>query len=159
MRSTRPFTLAQLAVLGLVLSGLAHRLWESQGMLLPGVPWVAVLGLSVLSAVLFFLGWRVRAWTQGDRKRELDLLQAARVAVMAKAASLTGAGLVGWYGGAALYLMFGTGGARADTGMQMLIAVAVCLVTTVVGMIVEWFCQLPPDDGADGAEGEEPEGV
>lgn len=152
MKATKGTTLVGLAAAGVLLAALFHRLLESMGMVLPGVPWFAVIGLGIFSAVLFLLGWRVRAWIQGDRKRELDMLHAARVAVMAKAAALTGAALVGWYAGAALHLILATRGGASDAGVQMLVAVAVCLILTVVGLIVEHFCQLPPDDDIEHEE-------
>ena len=98
------------------------------------------------------MGIPIKKWNEGDRSRVLDPLKAARVAIMAKAAALAGASLTGWYAGSAVYLLTTAGGARSSTGAGMLLAVASAAVLMIVGLVVESYCQLPPDD----PEGTEP---
>lgn len=146
MSQTKPVTLVVAGIIGLAISYGFNYFWESYGRLLPGIPWLAIVGMVVLSAVLMVAGLPIKKWNEGDRSRVIDPLKAARVAMMAKAAATTGAVLTGWYAGSALYLFTSGAGARSSTGVGMLVAVAAAAVLMIVGLIVESFCQLPPDD-------------
>ncbi|MYM20863.1 DUF3180 family protein [Brevibacterium sp. 5221] len=151
MKRTQYPTLVSWGVVGLIASAAFSFVWERYGGELPGVPWPAILGMLLLSIVLVALGWPIKKWNDGDRTAEIDPLRAARVAMMAKAAAVTGAALTGWYGGQVAYLLVSAGGVRAATGFGMLVAVATAALLMVVGLVVEYFCQLPPDDPS-GAE-------
>jgi hypothetical protein len=153
MTQTRPPQLFTWGIIGLILSIGFHYVWESSGEALPGIPWPAILGMVILSIVLLVLGWPIKKWNDGDRSRDIDPVRAARVAMMAKAAALAGALLTGWYLGAAFYLLFSVGGIRAQSAAGMLVAVGASAIVMVVGLIVESYCKLPPDDsaGADAA--------
>ncbi len=153
MKRTQPAILVIWALGGLVISGAFSYAWESYGRELPGVPWPAILGMLLLAIVLVVMGWPIKKWNDGDRTKEIDPLHAARVAMMAKAASVAGAALTGWYAGDVAYLFISAGGIRAQTGAGMLVAVATAALLMIVGLVVEHFCQLPPDDppGAEAA--------
>ena len=146
MQRTSSSTLAVWAVIGTVLAIVAAGVLESQGFSLPGLPWFAVIGMLVLSAILLLLGWPIKKWNDGDRTKEIDPLQAARVAIMAKASALTGAGLSGWYLGNAGYYFLSAPGIRNDIAAGMLVAMISAAVLMIVGMIVEGFCEIPPQD-------------
>ena len=146
MQRTSSSTLAVWAVIGTVLAIVADVVLESQGFSLPGLPWFAVIGMLVLSAILLLLGWPIKKWNDGDRTKEIDPLQAARVAIMAKASALTGAGLCGWYLGNAGYYFLSAPGIRNDIAAGMLVAMISAAVLMIVGMIVEVFCEIPPQD-------------
>ncbi|HLS33186.1 MAG TPA: DUF3180 family protein [Brevibacterium sp.] len=156
MNRTRPAQLLLWGVLGLVASLAFHTLWERGGNALPLVPWPAIVGMLVLAAVLLALGWPVRAWRDGDRTTEIDLVKAARIAMLAKAAALAGSVLTAWYLGGALYLFASAFGLRAESALGMLAAAIAAAVLMAVGLIVESFCSLPPDDPRapeDGGDG------
>ncbi|MGO0603258.1 MAG: DUF3180 domain-containing protein [Brevibacterium sp.] len=146
MQRTSSSTLAVWAVIGTVFAIVVDVVLESQGFSLPGLPWFAVIGMLVLSAILFMLGWPIKKWNDGDRTREIDPIQAARVAIMAKASALTGAGLSGWYLGSAGYYFLSAPGIRNDLAAGMLVAMISAAVLMIVGMIVEGFCEIPPQD-------------
>lgn len=153
MQRTTPGTLVLWATAGTVLGVFVDVLLESQGLALPGQPWFAIIGMLVLAAVLLVLGYPIKRWNDGDRTREIDPLQAARVAVMAKASALTGAGLAGWYVGNAAYYFLSAPGIRNDLAAGMLLAMVAAAALMIVGIIVEIFCTLPPQDppGAEAA--------
>src|SRR5690625_1429153 len=134
------------AVIGTVLAVVVDVVLESQGVSLPGLPWFAVIGMLVLAAILLVLGWPIKKWNDGDRTKEIDPIQAARVAVMAKASALTGAGLAGWYLGNAGYYFLSAPGIRNDLAAGMLIAMIAAAALMIVGLIVEGFCEIPPQD-------------
>ena len=153
MKQTTSTQLFSWGFVGLLASLAFHCVWESMGQALPGLPWPAILGMIVLSLVLLVLGWPIKKWNDGDRSRDIDHVAAARTAMLAKAASLTGSLLTGWYLGAAAYLFISAGGVRASAALGMLLAVAASAILMIVGLIVESYCTLPPDDtaGADPA--------
>ena len=146
MQRTSSSTLIVWAVIGTVLAVVVDVVLESQGFSLPGLPWFAVIGMLVLAAILLVLGWPIKKWNDGDRTKEIDPIQAARVAVMAKASALTGAGLAGWYLGNAGYYFLSAPGIRNDLAAGMLIAMIAAAALMIVGLIVEGFCEIPPQD-------------
>ncbi|WP_209325869.1 DUF3180 domain-containing protein [Brevibacterium renqingii] len=146
MHRTSSSTLAVWAVIGTVLAIVVDVVLESQGFSLPGLPWFAIIGMLVLAAVLLVLGWPIKKWNDGDRTKEIDPIQAARVAVMAKASALTGAGLAGWYLGNAGYYFLSAPGIRNDLAAGMLVAMVSAAALMIVGLIVEGFCEIPPQD-------------
>ncbi|WP_298416410.1 DUF3180 domain-containing protein [Brevibacterium sp.] len=146
MQRTSSSTLVVWAVIGTVLAVVVDVVLESQGFSLPGLPWSAVIGMLVLAAILLVLGWPIKKWNDGDRTKEIDPIQAARVAVMAKASALTGAGLAGWYLGNAGYYFLSAPGIRNDLAAGMLIAMIAAAALMIVGLIVEGFCEIPPQD-------------
>ena len=155
MKRTSVKTLLLWGLFGLAGGMVVNYLWEASANALPGLPWLAVIGMLLLSVVLCVLAWPIKQWRDGDRSTEIDSIQAARVAMMAKAANLAGALLTGWYGGTSLFYFVSAGGIRADTGLAMLIPVAAAAVLTIVGVVVESFCSLPPGSGGS-PSGEEP---
>ena len=116
------------------------------------MPWLVVVVELLIAAVVFSMGWAVRQFLHGKRPT-LDPIRAARTAVLAKASCYTGALLAGWYGGQVLALVSdldvpGNGGRAAAAG----VAAAGAVVLAVVGLVVEWFCRVPPPgEGADAA--------
>lgn len=115
-----------------------------RGTAAPEVSWL-VVGVEVLIAgVVFSMGWAVRQFLHGKRPH-LDPIRAARTAVLAKAAAYTGALLVGWYGGLLVVrlgaLDVAANSARAWTAGA---AAAGALTMSVVGLVVERFCRIPP---------------
>ena len=146
MHRTSSSTLAVWAVIGTVLAIVVDVVLESRGFSLPGLPWFAIIGMLVLAAVLLVLGWPIKKWNDGDRTKEIDPIQAARVAVMAKASALTGAGLAGWYLGNAGYYFLSAPGIRNDLAAGMLVAMVSAAALMIVGLIVEGFCEIPPQD-------------
>ncbi len=149
MTRTRWQTLVLWAVATTAVSALAVRALTNLGVQTPEVPWLVVAVELLIAGVVLSMGWAVRQFLQG-RRPDLSPLRAARTAVLAKASCYTGAVLVGWYGGQVLTalgdLEIEAQRARAAAaGLAVLGAV----VLAVVGLVVEWFCRVPPpEDGA-----------
>ncbi|MCL2468076.1 MAG: DUF3180 domain-containing protein [Micrococcales bacterium] len=110
--------------------------------------WLVVGVELLIAAVVFALGWTVRQYQHG-RRPNLDPVRAARTAALAKAASYTGALLLGWYGGQGLYLV--TDLVVPGNGRRAVVAAlagAAAIVLAVVGLVVERYCRItPPSDG------------
>src|SRR5699024_12554000 len=111
-------------------------LLSSPALSLPVLPWSAVIGLLSPAAILLVLGWPIKQWNDGDRTKEIDPIQPARVAVMSKASALTGAGLAGWYLGNAGYYFLYAPGIRNDLAAAMLIAMLVCAALMIVWPLI-----------------------
>jgi Protein of unknown function (DUF3180) len=96
MKPTKSGPLALVALGVLVLGAAGWRVWLAGGRTLPVVPWAGCFALAATVALLVGYGWPIRRWQRGQRP-QLDRLRAARVVIMAKAAQVVGAILVGWY--------------------------------------------------------------
>ena len=146
MRRTRWQTLLGIvAVVGVLVAMLTTWL-DRSGPGMPHVPWPVVVVELLIAAVVFSMGWAVRQFLHGKRPG-LDPIRAARTAVLAKAACYTGALLTGWYGGqVAAYLADTAIPANAGRAGPAAVAAGGAVVLAAVGLIVEWFCRVPPRD-------------
>ncbi len=110
------------------------------------IPWTVSVALVVVSGVALWLGWAVRQFRAG-RRPGLDPLRAARTAMFSQAAALTGAALVGVYGGyiAALAADWGHPPRRSLIVTAILATVASGLLLSA-GWIAERWCATSGDD-------------
>ena len=146
MRRTRWETLVGVALVVGVLTALLTMRLDRSGPGMPRVAWPVVVVELLIAAVVFAMGWAVRQFLRGKRPG-LDPIRAARTAVLAKAACYTGALLTGWYGGQVV-AFFGDAALPGNGGRAVSAAVAAggAVVLAVVGLVVEWFCRVPPQD-------------
>jgi hypothetical protein len=131
------------------------------GHAVPVTGWLSGLVLIALGAVLLVLGLPLYRYmkeseerrehpTSVPRKHTIDLPTAFRTILLARACALTGAVAAGLFLGQFLFLLgSGTGATSAlfPTGFATLCAVALA----VLGVIVERWGTLPPEDGDSGA--------
>ena len=149
MQRTRVQTLALIAVLVAFGCWLLLRELAGRGVGAPEVPWLVAAVEAVIAAAVLTLGWAVRQYLHGKRPN-LNPIRAARTAVLAKACCYTGAVLTGWYGGQVLVVLgdLDVASQRARAGAATL-AVVGALSMATAGLVVEWFCRIPPpEDGA-----------
>ncbi|WP_069388217.1 DUF3180 domain-containing protein [Cellulosimicrobium cellulans] len=160
MRRTSVRSLLLVAVVTAVVGWLVVRAVEGRGTYLPPVPWVVDVAIGALAVGVLWAGWTVRAYQKG-RRPGLDAIRAARTFVLAKAASLTGALLAGWYGAQVLVTLPDLAiEPRRDRAVAAGVAVACAVALAVAGLVAERFCQLPPGDVGeerDRATHEDPE--
>jgi len=153
MRRTAVRTLLLVTLATAVVGWFLVRTLQSRGTLLPAVPWVVDVAILVLAGAVFWAGWAVRAYLRGKRP-SLDAIRAARTFVLAKAAALTGALLVGWYGAQVVAALPDLSiDAFRDRAVAAGVAAGCAVVLAVVGLVVERFCQLPPDEHGESREG------
>ena len=136
-----------LTALGVTLVGLlVIRALDSAGHRPPPVAWIEDVALVALAVVIFWLGWTVRAYKRGN-KPDLDALRAARTLVIAKAGALTGAILTGRYLASVLDVVGDLGiTSQRDRAIAAGIAALCAILLTVVSLIAERFCEIPPPD-------------
>lgn len=153
MRRTPWSRLVWIAVVAANVAYLALRVAESRGATLAAVPLLASFVVLVIGGVVVGLGRTVRQYTRGDRRR-IDPLLAARTVVLATASAYTGALLSGWYAGQVLLVLGDLElPARRELALSAGFALLCTVALAVVGLVVERWCEIPPDEGEDGGSG------
>lgn len=119
------------------------------------VPWTVPVVVLAAAVATLYLGWTVRQFRAGKRPG-LDPFRAAKTAMFAQAAALTGAALIGVYGGCAAALAAEWGHSpRRHLAIVALIAAAASGVLLAAGWIAERWCSTSGGDGD--APGSSPE--
>ncbi|WP_104181123.1 DUF3180 domain-containing protein [Arthrobacter sp. B0490] len=146
-----------LALVGLVagfVGWLVNWLATRNGFGTPTLPLTSLVTTAVIIGITLVFGRRVLRWRNGDHDRPLDPILATRTLVLAQACAYAGALSLGWHAGifvdqAALLPV------RSATaplwGSAALMAGGIIMI--MVGLVVEDFCRLPPDDDGSGAAG------
>ena len=115
------------------------------------VPWTVPVLLFALAVAIVLLGWPVRLYVKGKR-RQVDRFRAATVVALAKACALAGAALAGLYGALTLVVVSQVNdGSPPGRVWPALVATLAALGLAAAGRLVEWFCQLPPDQRGEQA--------
>jgi hypothetical protein len=97
----------------------------------------------------------VLRWRNGKKKKMLNPILAAWTLVLAQACAYTGTVLLGWHAGIFLDLLR-LWNLRSDQGITWLTLSMAGggLAMIIVGLVVERFCRIPPEDGdAEGTQG------
>ncbi|MEI2766374.1 MAG: DUF3180 domain-containing protein [Dermatophilaceae bacterium] len=124
---------------------------------LPSPGWAGVLLLVVMAAGVYAAGLPVRRLRAGRPTARMSPLRAARTLVLAQAAALSGAGLVGWYAAQALLLVPDLDVDSQRSRLWPLLALAAAGVLLVVsGMLVQRMCRLDDDERAGRSTGADP---
>lgn len=142
------------AVLGLLAGiGLASY-GESLGLSLIGAPWIVPGLLAVLGVIVLILALQVHKYANTDPKKRphsfINPTIAVYTLVLSKALGLAGATLAGWYGGQiVMSLSHIEADFYAHAVTECAIAAVVCIADMIIGIIGEWLCQLPPNEGPE----------
>lgn len=141
-------------VLGL-LAGVGLALYaERFSQSLIGAPWFVSAILAALGVLVLVLALQVHKYATTDpNKRPHSFINPTRALytlVLAKALGLAGATLAGYYGGQILMSVTHIEAAYySQAVLECVVAMIICLIDMVIGIIGEWLCQLPPDEGAE----------
>jgi hypothetical protein len=144
-----PTRIRALLLTALVLGGFGYLVAELAYFELPPLPSFAPVSLLLLTILELGMAKVVRDKVHGRaRGRQLHPLQAARAVVLAKASSLGGALLLGFYGGVFAWTFvrrdtFATAG--ADARVAGLSAVT-ALTLVVAALLLERACRTPTVD-------------
>ena len=145
---------ARVAVLVTLVVGVASWLvWQlvtGEGTLVPRPSWLAAVLLVAMAAFVGGWAWPVRSYLAGRSTRRLDPLRAARVVVLAQAATLTGAAALGWYAGQ-LAVVAGDLSlvANADRLWRLAILVGTAVALCIAGLVAQHWCRVDPRDPDD----------
>lgn len=161
----RPTSIGVLVLAGILSAGVGavlSQLVASRGGTIPVAGWLTGLVLLALSGVLLALGLPLRRYLRESeerrhtpsmepRRHQIDLPTAYRTILLGRAAAHTGAIVGGLFAGQTLYFL-GTGGGDLSTAvLPTAFAKLGGIVLAVVGVLVERWGRLPPEDGRDGA--------
>ncbi|MFK4728793.1 DUF3180 domain-containing protein [Agromyces mediolanus] len=148
MTRTHAPVLVAFAAVGLVLGYLGDLAIVSAGgnALVP--PISLAITLVGVGAVVVALAWPIRRSVKGTGRR-VDPFHAMRVAVLAKACSLSGALVAGFGIGITIFLLTRTVVPQAGTVWLAAATAIGAALLLVAGLVAEHFCTLPPDDHED----------
>lgn len=149
MRRTSPVTLVGIAIAGAVIGWLLQVGLASSGSPSIQPPATLYSVLFVLAFGLVLLGRPVRRLVRGKARRPVDPFFATRVLMLAKASSLAGALLVGAALGLLGYAVSRTGGFSTPAFWPDVLTGIGALALCIAGLVVEWWCHIPPQDRAD----------
>ncbi|CAN7159487.1 hypothetical protein ASF98_05965 [Arthrobacter sp. Leaf337] len=155
MKPVNPFLLIVVGLILAIAGWFATVMTTRYGLATPVLPQTGLVTMGVIVALTLVLGIRVLRWRNGNKKKMLNPILAAWTLVLAQACAYTGAVLLGWHAGIFLDLLR-LWNLRSDQGITWL-ALSMAgggLAMIIVGLVVERFCRIPPEDGdADGAPG------
>lgn len=121
----------------------------------PTLPLTSLVTTAVIIGATLVFGRRVLQWRNGRRDRPLDPILATRTLVLAQACAYAGALNLGWHAGIfvdQLTLLTVRAATGALWGTVALMAGGIVMI--MVGLVVENFCTLPPDDDGTAAGGQ-----
>jgi hypothetical protein len=142
------------ALLGLMAGIALASYGESSGLSLIGASWIVMGLLAVLGVIVLLLAIQVHKYANTDpRKRPHSLINptvAVYTLVLSKALGLAGAALAGWYIG---QILMSLGHFEApfyhEAIIECAVSAVICTADMIIGIIGEWLCQLPPNEGPD----------
>lgn len=142
------------AALGLLAGmGLASY-GEQSGLSLIGTPWVVAGLLAILGLIVLILALQVHKYANTDPKKRphsfINPTIAVNTLVLSKALGLAGATLAGWYAG---QILMSVSHFEApfyhDAIIECAVTAVICIADMIIGIIGEWLCQLPPNEGPE----------
>ena len=134
--------------------GISH-LEETRGLGLAGIPYLASAVMVVVGFIVLYLAWQVHKYTTTDPKQRaqlkpMDSERCVNTLIVSKALAIAGALLAGWYGGQiVMSLSHIEADFYAHAVTECAIAAVVCIADMIIGIIGEWLCQLPPNEGPE----------
>ena len=146
MKRSSPTPLLAFGMLGLVLGFLIEISTASSGLPILVPPFTMTITLVAIGVIVVLLAWPIRQATRGKQKRRVDPFLSMRVAVLAKASSLSGALLFGLGVGLVLYVL-SRSVLPVAASLWLTIGMAAGAAALLAGgLVAEHFCTLPPDD-------------
>ena len=118
-------------------------------------PWFVDVVLMAMGIAVLALALQVHAYANTDPGQAPARVHQPAAGpcitlVLAKALGLAGAALAGWYGGQALMCLTHLEASYyRDAAVECAIALVICIIDMVLGIVSEGLCQLPPDEGAE----------
>jgi uncharacterized membrane protein len=154
VKRTRPTPLIALGLLGFVLGLLVEIAAAASGRAIIVPPITLPLTLVVVGIVVVLLAWPIRQVIRGRARWLVDPFRAMRVAVLAKASSLSGSLVLG-IGLGIIGFILTRSVVPAVTSLWLAVATALGAGLLLAGgLVAEKFCTLPPDDDENQPGGE-----
>ncbi|MDQ1607757.1 MAG: hypothetical protein QOE16_489 [Microbacteriaceae bacterium] len=150
MKRTRATPVIGLAVVGAVVGFLLEFGAAAAGLAILVPPLSLPVTLVVIAAIVVGFAIPIRRATRGTAKTMIDPFRAMRVAVLAKASSLSGSLLGGWGLGILLYLVSRPVLPSTNAIWLAVAATVGGVVLLVAGLVAEHLCTLPPPEDDEG---------
>ena len=148
VKLTSPLLLLAICVVLAVAGWFATMLSGRYGLATPVLPLTGLVTMGVIVALTLVLGIRVLRWRNGKKKKILNPILAAWTLVLAQACAYTGTVLLGWHAGIVVeQLRLWNLRSNQDITWQALAMAGGGLIMVIVGLVVERFCRIPPEDG------------
>ncbi len=146
MKRTHVSTLIAFALGGLVIGYLGDLAMVSAGAKAIVPPISLPITLVGVAIIVVALAWPIRRAVKGKATKHLDPFRAMRIAVLAKACSVSGALVFGFGLGITLFLLTRSVVPAAATVWLALATAIGAGLLLAGGLVAEHFCTLPPDD-------------
>ncbi|MGO4804538.1 DUF3180 domain-containing protein [Arthrobacter sp. 2MCAF15] len=155
MKLTSPLLLLAIGVVVAIAGWLTTVLTGRYSLATPVLPLTGLVTMGVIVVLTLVLGIRVLRWRNGKKKKILNPILAAWTLVLAQACAYTGTVLLGWHAGIFVeQLRLWNLRSNQDLTWQALAMAGGGLIMVIVGLVVERFCRIPPEDGdADSGHG------
>ncbi len=150
MVSSGGVRLRQLVLVAAVVTLLGLVLLRLTGGNVPNPGWAGVLVLLFMAAGVFFAALPVKRLRERRVIEPGSALRAARALVLAQAAALTGAGLLGWYAAQCLLIVPDLDIDSQRARLWLLLGHAGAAVVLVVGgLVAQRICRIDPPETGD----------
>lgn len=157
-RAVSPRLLASVGLATAAVVYVVGRWWFRRGGVLPEPSWLTALVVGALAGGLVYVGRRIAATRAGTARRPIHPIGVYRMLVVAQAAALTGAVLVGAYLALAGVFLPDVDFPSVRTRVIVSVVLAASGASLVgAGLWVQRVCRI--DDAASGADGEGAQGV
>lgn len=169
MRPLNVPLLAVIAVLAALFGAQVMDTLATRGHSVPVTGWLTAGVLAILCSVLLAYGLPLRRYMDESEQRalhpsltprryQIDLPTAFRTVLLARACAYTGSVVGGLFAGQTLFLLLSGTGDLVDAVLPTAAAAVAGIVLGVLGVLVERWGKLPPEDGDRGTEGAEASG-
>lgn len=147
MKAMRPLVLVIIAVVLAAAGWLTAIATTRYGLATPVLPASALVTMSGIAVITLIMGIRVLRWRNGKKKSMLNPILAARTLILAQACAYVGTVLLGWHAGI-MVEQLRIWNLRSDQPILWLALImgGGGLLMVIVGLVVERFCRIPPED-------------
>jgi hypothetical protein len=142
---TRPITIVLFAVFGAAAAWLLEIALSAAGMPIAVPPYTLALALAVIGGLDIVFALPVRRAVRQRESNRIDPFYATRVVLLAKSSSIAGALILS-------YLLTRTVVAGVGSILMATAATVGAVVLVVCGLVAEYMCSIPPEDGDKGDE-------
>lgn len=166
----RPLNIPVLGVIAVLAALFGAQMMDAlaaRGHSVPVTGWLTAGVLAILAAVLLAYGLPLRRYmleneerslhpSMAPRRHQIDLPTAFRTVLLARACAYTGSLVGGIFAGQTLFLVVSGTGHPWDAVLPTAAAAVAGIALGVLGVLVERWGKLPPEDGDGNVEGAEP---
>lgn len=139
---------------GVLLGSFLVSVTESSTVSLLGAPWIVIIVMLLAGVVTFVMAWQTHQYTTSkpEDRKPFNPQCAVAALMLSKSLGMAGAILTGWYGGEVfMSLPHKDIPLYAEVILECSVVGVICLIDMIIGILGEWLCQLPPEDGAESA--------